>query len=435
MAAAIALSAVVVSMTAGCDVQNCDDVQRQYERTVERETGLEELTDQGAPHLAMAMRLDLVNDLTSGLIDAAVGEALGHRGNLDIGAGQTVRYSVGSTGADLRFRASDACTTCLRVSGSIKGDAEVDLPLVGVQSSPLSGSMDWTVPLAVARNGDEVAIFLDTEEALRMGAPRLQGQLNALDNQWATAVANELLPILADAVAREVPPLRLVGYEMPELGLNGLDITPSLFAFDGSSNSVILGIRTNLPVQTARGSDQDFIGALSLADGQNIALAVQPGLAVEAVRHAFRTRNLDRRYNLNGEARRDGQLYAVVDSLNVGGGRGNSDAVNLGLDFRLFNFRSQLACYTMGGLVSSTLQISNGRMRLNVDDVEFTGGGALVEAANWGSARFVQQSHEIINRSLDDDLVVTSDMGLSLQANRLSTQSGMLVLGGQGSAN
>jgi hypothetical protein len=393
MAAVAAVCAMVLATTTGCDVQNCDDVQRQYERTIEREAGLEELTDQGAPHLAMAMRLDLVNDLTSSLIDAAVGDALGQRGNLDLGAGQTVRYSVGATGADLQFRASDACNTCLRISGSVEGDAEVNLPVVGTQSSPLSGSIDWTVPLAVSRNGDEVAIFLDTEEALRMGAPRLQGQLNALGNQWATTVANELLPILADAVAREVPPLRLVGYEVPDLGLNGVDITPSLFAFDGSSNSVILGIRTNLPVQTARGSDRDFMGALALADGQNIALAVQPGLAVEAVRHGFRTRNLDRRYNLNGEARRDGQLFAVVDSLNVGGGRANTDAVDLGLDFRLFNFRSQLACYTMGGLVSSTLQINNGQLRLNVDDVEFTGGGALVEAANWGSARFVQQSH------------------------------------------
>ncbi len=429
----VVVSAVVLLTTlTGCDAASCTEVQRNYDRTVNREAGLAELTETGAPHLAMAIRLDLLNDLSAGLIDTAVGEALGKRGSLRV-SGQTIDYAMSSTGANLRLDASSACDTCLRIRGDIDGEAAVTLPVVGRQSSPLTGSLDWTMPLAVGRDDDgKVAIFLDTAEALRMGVPTLQGRMSALPDSWSNLVASALASELADEVANAVPPIRLIGYEMPSLGLRGLEMTPSLFAFDSNANALVLGVRTNLAVAQSQSSRGDLMSALALSDGQNIALGVAPGAVMEAVRLGMQQDRVPRRYNLAGSAQRDGTAHAVVDNFGVGSHSGAADALAMGLDFRLFNFGSGWGCFSMDGNSRSRLAINNGRLELDVEEVEFTGSG-IANAANWASAQFIQHTQGVVAHTLNDDIVFSPDVGMSLRGDRVSTAAGLLVLRGQGS--
>ena len=434
----IALAATTVSALAltGCNLQDCDAVQGDYEQALVRESALVELDDQGPPHLAMALRLDFVNDLTSSVLDRVIGEALDLGGSLNV-SGQTLGFSLGSTGANLGLAASDRCDGCLQVAGDFDGDFSVDLPGLGSRSSPLKGGMDWVVPLSVGRDGGDAAIFLDTPEAARMGGLSLDARLDGLSSTWASPVASALSTEIASVLESRLNPIRLVGYALPDLGLGGLELTPSLFRLDGASNSLILGVRTNADVQTAMRSDQDFVDALSLSGGQNVALGIQPGFVVEAVRLGLREERIPRRYSTRGEARDDGPARAVVDDFRAGAHGSGGDAVGLGLDFRLFNFQTLqgLGCFSVDGLAESRLAIQDGQIALELENVDFTGGGGLIDAANWASAEFIESSQTVVSRSLNDDVISSAGLGVSLRGDRVSTDAGMLILRGVGSSN
>ncbi len=425
--------AVVATVGTGCDGASCQEVERNYERNLRAEPGMAQLTEDGAPHLAMAMRLDLFNDLAGGVITTAVQQALNSSGTLSV-QGQSIPYGLSSSGANLRFDASDACDACLRVRGDLDGQVSATLPMVGEQRTPLSGSIDWTVPLGVSRDDDgHVSLFLDTAEAVRMGAPALQGQLTGLSGTWAQPVTNALLSELATVVARQVPPVRLVGFEMPRLGIAGLELTPSLFHLDGSTNALVLGVRTNLPVST--GGDANAVRqALALQDGQNIALAIDPQAVVETVRAGMQQGRIARRYSLSGEARRDGSSHALVDRLQVGSHPQSRDALALGLDFRVFNFGSGFGCFSMDGLATSRLQVDGGRVALELEDVNFTG-SRFADVANWGSAQFIDRAATVVTATLNESVVLTPEVGMNLRGDRVSAEAGMLVLRGQGRAS
>lgn len=427
---------LVISMTlmsvTGCGLAPCDDVRRDYERAATSQSGLVALSDDGAPHLAMAIRLDLLNDLTSSLIDTAVGNALSIDGNLNVAGGQSVGYGLTGTGADLRLDASSACTACLRIRGGIDGSVRATLPVLGQRSSPLTGQIDWTVPLSVGLDDDgAIAVFIDTAEALRMGTPGIQARVDAFPSQWSNLIASALIPELADAVARHVDPIRLFGYKSPNLGINGLEMAPSLLVFDAASNAMILGVRTNLPVATSRSTGQDVVNALSLSEGQNIAMGVQPGAVLGAATLAMQQNRIARRYSLTGEARRDGPAHAVLDNFRASAHPRSADALALGLDFRLFNFGSGWACGAMTGNAVSRLLIQNGRVELDVESVEFSD-SLLADAANWGSAQFIQHTQGVVRHTLNDDIVLSPGVGMSMSGDRVSTEAGMLVLRGIG---
>lgn len=429
-----AAATTAVATLAGCDIQACSEVQDDYEQAVTRESGLVALDDDGPPHLAMALRLDFVNELTSAVLERAIGDAVSAGGSIDV-SGESVGFSLGSTGASVQLEASDACDGCLRVFGDFDGDAEVELPLVGTQSSPLRGSLDLVIPLDVGRDGDDVAVFLDTSEAARLGMSSVDTRLTGLSDTWSGPVASALSAELADSLAERLDPVRLVGYELPDLGLGGLEITPSLFVLDEASNALILGVRTNTDVGAQSHSDDRFVQALSLDDGQNVALGIQPGFAVEAVRLGLREERVPRRYSLTGNARDDGPAYAVVDRFDAGPHDSVADAVGLGLDFRVFNFQSSLGCFSMDGLAKSRLQITDGEIELDVEDVDFSGGSGISDVANWASAEFVQNSHSVLRSSVDDGVISSSGLGVSMRGDRVSTEAGLLVLRGLGSAD
>lgn len=419
-------------IASGCQMAPCNEVQRTYERAVRAESSFQPLSAEGSPHLAMAIRLDLLNDLTKGLLNAAIGEAISHRGTLTV-SGQNVAYGVSSRGATLRFDASNQCATCLRIRGDIDAAVEATLPVVGRRSSPLSGGIDWTVPLAVNREADgKVAVFIDTRQAVRMAVPRVQNAaLRSLPSQWRGVIESALVSELASVLAENMPAIRLFGYELPGLGLGGLEITPSLFSFDARSNALVLGVRTNLPVPESAFSQAELVEALRLGEGQNIALGVQPAAIAAAVRLGMQQNRIARRYTLIGEASRNGTSHAVVDRLKVGGHPRVSDALALGMDFRLFNFGSGLGCFSMRGDARSRIQIRNGRVELAVEGVNFSG-SALADAVNWGSAQFIEQSQRMVSKTLNDDMVFSPEMGLSLRGDRVSTAAGMVVLRGAG---
>lgn len=417
---------------AGCDVAPCDEVQRDYNRTVRRQASLEPLRESGAPDLAMAIRLDFLNELSAGALNQALKQALAVNGRLNVSGGQSVPYSLSAAGANLRFDASSACPRCVRVRGNIDGQVEATLPIVGRVGSPLAGSMDWTIPLDVAREDDgRVAIFLDTAQAVRMGLPQLTGRLKGLPDTWSSVIATALNSELAERLSRSVPPLRLVGYKLPNLGLRGLEMAPALFAFDSQTNALVLGIRTNLPVRAQAKSEGEYLRALSLAEGQNIALAVQPGAVLEAVRVGMQQGQVPKQYNLSGQANRRGPAHVVVDDFKVQPHRGGADALGLGLDFRIFNFGTDWGCFRLGGDARSRFSLRNGRAELEVEDVSFSGSG-IASAANWASAQFIQQSQRVLSHTLNEEIVLSPNVGMRLRGDRISTEAGMLVLKGQG---
>ncbi len=424
---AIAMASVAMAAQFGCAIQDCDEVEGEYQQALSQESALVSLEEDGPPHLAMAIRLDFLNELSSGLIDRAIGDAIGTGGSMRV-LGEDVDFGIGSTGAGLQIEASDACNGCLRVFGDFDGDVQVDMPWVGERSSPLSGTMDWVVPLDVGRDGDEVGVFLDTPKAVEMGLPSIEGRLPAISEDWEEYVMRSLSEQISTSIADNLEPLRLTGYKMPELGLSGIELTPSLFSLDGASNSLVLGLRTNTDAAVGEGTDEDFINALSLEDGQNIALGVQPGFVTEAVRLALHQNEVPRRYALSGHARQDGSAHAVVDGFDVRPHQSVSDAVGLGLDFRVFNIQSSLGCFGADGLATSRLQIADGEMALDVENVEFSGPGSLVDAANWASAEFVEHTQGVLRSSMDDDVLSSSEFGINLRGDRVSTEAGMLVL-------
>ncbi|RAL20164.1 hypothetical protein DL240_18270 [Lujinxingia litoralis] len=425
--------AAVMALSAGtgCEMAqaNCGDVESDYEQAVQAESGLGELDVHGEPQLAMALRMDMVNGLANKVLSTVLSETLDFEGTLPVSGTQGVSFNVARPSLQVELEASSACDTCVRMKGDWGGDFGVTIPVLGRQSSPLSGSVDWTVPLSVERDANgEVAIFFDSPAAVRMGAPRITGSIESLPSTWSRTLEPALMRLVQERLADEVPKVRIAGYAMPNFGVAGLEFAPTLFKLDNRSNALILGVRTNLD---APGSDvAKLSSALSLSEGQNVALGVQPGLIVESVRLAMREEKIARRYSLTGDERSDGPTYAVVDSLQVGSA--SESAVPLGLDFRLFNHGAGWGCFSMDGRAVSALKVEDGQVSLDLEKVEFTG-SRLADAANWGASQFVTRTQGLLTAALNDEVVVGSEMGVSVRSNQVGAGAGMLVLKGQGS--
>lgn len=426
---AMALAAVALASfsLAGCDPESCDQIRKNYRQALGSEPGLAEVTDDGPPHAAVSVDLNRLNDWTSSLIAAAVGDALDVGGTFNV-QGQSIDFSVGAAGADLQFEASDACGACLRVFGDIDGDASITLPFVGAQSVPLNGSMDWTVPLDVGLDDGEAAVFFDTEQAVRMSTPRVQASLDGLPGDWTSPVTTALVDELSDSIATEVDPIRLFGYEMPDLGLGGFEMAPSMLAMDSATNTLTLGLRTNLPVEPSRQLEDEIGDVMALDGNSSAAIAIHPRVAVEGVRLAMRAGDVPRRYTLTGNADDDGDAYALVDDFTADAHGDHRDALQLGLNFRAFNFRSWLACFSMRGETTSRLAVDGGRLEFELEDVNISGGGGLIEQANWGAADFVDFSQLMISRSLDDDTISIPGTDVDLLPSGLSTGAGMVIM-------
>lgn len=430
---ALVVGGVSAATLTACDAESCQEIQNDYEQALSGESGLGELTDDGPPHAAMALRLDLVEELTSGAVDQAVSQALETRGEFVVG-GETIRYRVSATGADLGFGASSACDGCVDVAGDLSGDVEVDLPGMTPRSVPLSGAMDWTVPLDAGLHQGDVALLFDTEQAVRMGVPHITGHLDGLPDDWTTQVISGLTDALAEAVADSVDPIALVTYEVPELGASGVEVTPSLFGFDEASNAAIVGLRTNLEVPVSRLEESEYLQALSLGEGQNAAVAVQPRLVAASARLALREGYVPRRYTTGGSADSEGVVSVVFDGFDADVHERTPDAVATQLRFRGFNYRSAMMCWTMRGMVHNRFAVDGGRLDIAVEDVEFDGPAGIMEGANWESSRFVEYSERVLSTSLDDAVLSTADYGVELRPAAVTTDAGMVILGGSGSA-
>lgn len=426
---------VYAVMLSGCNFQECQEVQNNYEDAVNRESGFIELDEDGPPHLAMALSMDFVNDLSSRALEKAIGDALGTGGTLDLGGGQSATFSMEATGADLNLDASPQCGGCVRVSGDFDGAIQASLPGTSERSSALSGSMSWVIPLDVARDGDEIAIFFDTQQAVQMGLPSIDAWAGDLSDTWEDQITAALNELIADRVVSRFEPVRLTGYEMPEFGLEGLEFAPTLFSLEDDTNTLILGLRTNTDVRDRHGSPQDVVDALSLDGGNNVALAIQPGFVTELVRIALYEKIVPRRYSLSGRARADGPARVVADNFDVGPHTTDSDALELGLDFRVFCFDGGLGCFSVGALSRSRFAIEDGQMAFDVEEVEFTDAGYLSDVANWASAEFVEHTQGVVRRSLDDDVVTSDeDSDVDVRGERVRTEAGLLILSGVGSS-
>ncbi len=425
---------VALLSLSGCNLQECQEVQNNYEDAVTRESGFIELDEDGPPHLAMALRMDFVNDLSTRALNAAIGDALGTGGTLDLGGGQSAGFSMEATGADLNLDASPQCGGCVRVSGEFDGGIDASLPGGSERSSPLRGSFSWVVPLDVGRDGDEIAIFFDTEQAIEMGLPSIDAWAGELSDTWESQITAALNELIADRIASRFAPVRLMGYAMPQFGLEGLEFAPSLFSLESDSNTLILGLRTNTDVRDRDGSPQDVVDALSLDEGSNVALAIQPGFVTEAVRIALRDDEVPRRYSLSGRARDDGPARVVADRFNVGPHQVDADALELGLDFRVFCFDGGLGCFSLRALSTSRFAIEDGQLAFDVEDVEFRDAGYLTDAANWASAEFVDHTQGVVRRSLDEGVVSSEESSVEVRGDRVRTEAGLLILSGVGSS-
>ncbi len=419
---------------AGCNFQECQEVQNNFDDAVTRESGFIDLDEDGPPHLAMALRMDFVNDLSTRALNRAIGDSLGTGGTLELGSGQSASFSMEATEADLNLDASHHCGGCVRVSGDFEGAIDANLPGVGDRSSPLSGSMSWVVPLDVARDGDEIAVFFDTEQALEMGLPSIDAWAGELSDTWEDQITSALNELIADRVISRFEPVRLMGYEMPEFGVEGLEFSPSLFSLDDKTNTLILGLRTNTDVRDRHGSPQDVVDALTLGEDNNVALAIQPGFVTQLVQIALRDRVVPRRYSLSGQARADGPARVVADRFEVGPHSSDADALGLGLDFRIFCFDGGMGCFSVRGLTQSRFAVDDGELSFDVEDVEFTDAAYLSDVANWASAEFVEHTQGVVRRSLDDDVVHSDDSDVDVRGERVSTEAGLLILRGVGSS-
>ncbi|RDV38459.1 hypothetical protein DV096_06465 [Bradymonadaceae bacterium TMQ3] len=427
---AMLAASLALTTSTGCEAlsASCTQVEGEYEQAVRAEGAPGELDPQGAPQIAMALRMDMVNDLANRVLATALTETLNFQGTIPVSGTQGLDFSVQRPSLALELEASSACETCVRMKGDWGGDFGVTIPVIGRQSSALNGSVDWTVPLSVERDANgEVAIYFDSPAAVRLGAPRITGSIAALPSSWARTLEPALMNLVKERLADQVPRVRIAGYAMPDFGVAGLEFTPSLFKLDSRSNALILGIRTNLD---APGSDAAALGsALQLSEGQNVALGVQPGLIVEGVRLAMREGKVARRYTLTGNESENGPTYATIDNLQVGSAAGS--AVPLGLNFRLFNHGADWGCFSMDGRAVSALKVEEGRVSLDLEKVEFSG-SRIADVANWGAAQFVTRTQGLLSAALNDDVVVGSDLGVSLRSDQVSAGAGMLVLKGQG---
>ncbi|MFB6350861.1 MAG: hypothetical protein ABEN55_07220, partial [Bradymonadaceae bacterium] len=314
----------------------------------------------------------------------------------------------------------------------------VDIPILGQQKVPMTGTLQFVAPITVGPGQKEgtTAIQLDLAEAARANAPIIALELANLRKSWRHTIESVLSSSLADTLTNQLEPVTLASFRTPDLGLPGLGIQPTGLRITPDGSVVQMLLATDIPLRNP--PTADALGQAARPTGKrNLAIAVPTGLVPAGVAYGFNRGDISRTYTSEGEATDKGPFHITVQNFSVvsdpsdPGKKASEGEQDYAFDFRAWRLEDNGPCYWLDGRAGGQIRATDSSVAVSMDDVSFTDSsatGVTVAAANWMSADFLKSGARIVGASLDGKNISLPGGVYGFGNVELNTNDGFLTL-------
>ena len=306
-------------LLSGC-AQQCAQVKGEYsEASAATTTQLSntQLATGMPTHFGLALKMDLVESLVKELMIDMVAKSLNVSSSIPAAAGQSIDLSLSNAMAlDLKFVPSKACEQCFGLGINLGGNMNVKIPLLGTRSVPLDGDLNFVAPILFQTNDATGAVTarLDLTQVDRYAKTALNLNITGLPEAITRAIRQPLAQKLTAALTSRLVPLDLFTFQMPSWGIKGMKVFPSQVGINPGSRALFVGFTTNLP-GVAAGQGVELGDVASFRGGENMAVAVQPDLIMQAVSILMHNGQIPKQYNDQGKADAQGTTFVTLQSV------------------------------------------------------------------------------------------------------------------------
>lgn len=421
---------VLLALTSGCST-TCPKVQQSYSQALAQETELDESAElQERPvQFGLTLRTDLLNQIANIALRSTLQTGLNAVSNIDVGAGQTVGVQTSGDVLNLKIQASDACEHCFRISGTLDGEVDLQIPLMGEKRSKLGGKISVVAPILLAQGKHGGGVLqIDLASAARIGKSSLVATFGNLPGAWANVLQSKMSTLLLNKLLKNAQPIDIFSFEGPSLGIPGMEILPTRLVTDAKDGTIYAGFSTNIKgLQDA----EDIDAITALADDQNLALSFNPNLVAHALSLMMKKDVIPRQYSSDGRPLRGGPAHAIINAARFSKGRVGELPVEL--DFSIFNFgEGESACYQFSGRAAGRIALRPDTLEVSLTDVDITDASipGLAKAVQWGQAEFLRGSKTIIRESLNPQNIAIPGAKLAFQGLSIQVEGGAVILKG-----
>ncbi len=362
-------------------------------------------------HMGFALRRGALKEVVKDQLAAElIGLIGGADGSFSI-AGQKIPLGIDSDLVDIQISADEACETCLRVSGKLAGKVDFDLPLTRKSSEDdYESEFSLVAPLQFVRGADGGALLrFDTARLARLGGLFVESKIDGLPSKVQPLLRKGLDKAFSEALLSNFEPVDLVTVPTLPLGIEGLEILPSVLSLETETNTLFMGVATNLA-----GIDGDIDGMARLGTGDAAAVGVHLQVLAHALTLKMRDGEIARRYDLDGAASPEGSAHVIVRGLRAEPSSDPEGPSELVLDFEIFNFGDSGPAFRTPA--SAHIRTPTGSEGAYVHRVEFSDRDAAdpapISLEGWKQAGFLDATRELVDQ-------VTQSHGVDIASRNL----------------
>lgn len=443
------LTIALAWLQTGC-AQQCRKVSSDYEQALTQEAALaqEPPKPDMATHIGMGIRFDLVSQIAQHLLGEQLDGALALATKLPLGGGKVVDIDLKGAPINLSFARDNSCAQCFHLAGDLSGSVTVTIPIIGKQTIPLGGNLKLIAPIVFEQlANNKIMLKLDTKKFVDYAQNAINLELKQLPESWATAIKQPLTNKLIAMLSERLKPIDLISFKSPDFGIKGILITPSSLAFEPTKKAIFLGFTTNIPgITTDRGLDINK--AISFGDNENISIAFQPELIPSIVTILMKDGVIPRRYTTDGKADEAGPAHVTLNSFAItasgstgasttspdaptSGAKASTTSGPLAINFRSWNLLGA-ACFWFDAAVSGDISLVNKKLKIDLQKIELTDASIapslIKRLVNWKTAQFLEESKNLIEKTLSEPQIDIPGGTLQLAASSLVKEPQTLVL-------
>ena len=334
-------------------------------------------------HVGMSIRLGALSLVAQRAVLAGLLQRINTEEHaLDLKA---FKIPVGLTSklVDLKLLPSEACPTCLSISGTLAGKYTFSKD-VG-EPDAYSSSFSMVAPLAFGASDKGGAMYLDLSQVAQLGGFAVESKLSSIPEKLREPLVKYLDKYIVQKVAQVLKPVKLMEFGLPSFGVEGLAFLPSDLSIDLESKTVAMTMHSNIKTPAHR------IDALrQLGPDDVFGVGVHLDLLTRLLNASMAQESTPYTYDAAGT--KGGAYHVVPLSFNAHASD-DGDLTKVSMDFDVFRFDTN-ADASRGSFRAILLpaQDDQGEMTWEVSEVLVvsTVYGALgIDPQRWRQAAFL----------------------------------------------
>lgn len=404
-----ALLAGLLLLSASACQNPCGGLDAEYEKALAQEkelSGPSLLSREKPTHFGLAMKLSLLNAVLERTLTTDAGELFNTKDSFNV-LGQTIGYETRGNLKEARLSADPGCPSCVKVDGTLSGTLTLTLPLLGTSKMPLEAPLKLVAPLTFEATDKGGVIQLNLKQLSKVGKSEVKVPTATLPSPWNEALGSPLGQALLKQVGGSAGVVDLYSFDAPDLGLDGLKVSPSLLELTAKENLIFVGLTSNLP--GLEKGDTGIPPIKVLGGSYNMAVAVHQRVLLPALQASLRSGEVPRGYNSKGEASPDGPYFLTLDALELQKGEKARGGHPFTLGFRLWHLpKDSPTCFWMKAEATGKLKVTGGKLKTAIEGAKVTRSSlpeSVLSLTNWAGAKFLERSAQVIQTSFDPERI------------------------------